>query len=255
LYPKKALNASLREEPAFMLRHDGRLPHQLRPVQITTGTVPYAEGSALIEMGHTRVLCAASVEEGVPSWMRGQNRGWVTGEYAMLPRATHTRSRRERNGPSGRSQEIQRLIGRSLRAAVNLELLANYTITVDCDVLQADGGTRTAAITGGFVALALAISYLHSAGSLAAHPLHYAVAAVSVGVVAGVPVLDLDYQEDSQAHLDCNIVQTAEGGFVEIQGTAEGAPASRAQLDELIDLASQGISELLLLQQAALQSA
>jgi ribonuclease PH len=217
-----------------------------------TNAAPYAEGSALIEIGNTHVLCAASVEEHIPGWLRGQGRGWITGEYALLPRSTLTRTRRERNGASGRTQEIQRLIGRSLRAAVDLTLLGEHSITIDCDVLRADGGTRTAAITGGYVALALAIARLVSEGQIETNPLRCAVAAVSVGVVQGVCVLDLDYHEDSQADVDCNVVQTDSGGMIEVQSTAEGTPGDRAQLNTLLDLAEQGIAQLLTLQKAAL---
>lgn len=238
-----------------MPRHDGRLPHQLRPVRILPGAAPYAEGSALIEVGQTRVLCAASVEHGVPPWLRGQGQGWVTGEYALLPRATLTRTRRERTGPSGRTQEIQRLIGRALRAALDLTRLGELTITVDCDVLQADGGTRTAAITGGYVALVLALNQLRTEGTLTDDPRRYAVAAVSVGMRSGELLLDLDYQEDSTADIDCNIVQTNAGDFIEVQGTAEGLPCNRAQLDALLDLGTQGITDLLALQQAVLGAA
>ncbi len=235
-----------------MPRNDGRQPDQLRPLQIIPGTATFAEGSALITMGGTHVLCTASVEAGVPPWLRGQGRGWVTAEYALLPRATQTRTRRERNGASGRTQEIQRLIGRSLRAAVELEALGDYTITVDCDVLQADGGTRTAAITGGYVALALAIRRMRNDGLLSTDPLRCAIAAISAGVVGGAVLLDLDYSEDHIADVDCNIVQTSLGTLVEVQSTAEGTPLHRAQLDELLDLAGQGISTLLAVQQEAL---
>lgn len=235
-----------------MPRHDGRLPDQLRPVRITPGAVPYAEGSALIEIGATRVLCAASFDPGVPAWLRGQGRGWVTGEYALLPRSTHTRTRRERNGPGGRTQEIQRLIGRALRAGINLEALNDSTIVVDCDVLQADGGTRTAAITGGYVALALALARLRADGILTTNPLHCAIAAVSVGFVDGTAMLDLDYSEDSIAEVDCNVVQTDSGGFVEIQSTAEGTPIQRDQFSTLLNLAERGIIELLEAQRVAL---
>jgi ribonuclease PH len=203
-------------------------------------------------MGNTRVLCAASVESGVPAWLRGQERGWITAEYALLPRSTHTRTRRERGSISGRTQEIQRLIGRSLRAAVDLTLLGDYTITIDCDVLQADGGTRTAAITGGYVALVQALLALRAAGELPDDPLRHAVAAVSVGIVAQEVLLDLEYSEDSQADIDCNVVQTASGTLIEVQSTAEGAPATRAQFDTMLDLASQGIRELLAAQAAVL---
>jgi ribonuclease PH len=238
-----------------MLRHDGRMSDQLRPVTIEPGIVPYAEGSALIAMGNTRVLCAASVEASVPPWLRGQQRGWVTGEYALMPRSTLTRTRRERQGPGGRTQEIQRLIGRSLRAAVDLELLGEHTITIDCDVIQADGGTRTASITGGYVALALALAHLRATERLTTDPLRHPVAAISVGIVAGTPLLDLDYSEDSRADVDCNIVQLATGAFVEIQGTAEGTPASRSQFNTCIDLAEQGIAELFTHQQKAISQA
>lgn len=234
-------------------RHDGRQPDQLRPVRIVAGVATYAEGSALIEMGNTQVLCTASIEPQVPGWLRGQGRGWVTGEYALLPRATQSRTRRERNGPGGRTQEIQRLIGRSLRAAVDLELLGEQMIIVDCDVLQADGGTRTAAITGGYVALVQALAHLRAAGELAADPLRFAVAAVSVGIVAGRALLDLDYIEDSNADMDCNVVQTSTGGVVEVQATAEGMVASRVQFNALLDLAAGGLRELFTVQQAALQ--
>jgi ribonuclease PH len=238
-----------------MPRLDNRQTHQLRPVRIVPGIAPYAEGSALIEMGNTHVLCTASVETSVPSWLRGQGRGWVTGEYALLPRSTHTRTRRERNGPGGRTQEIQRLIGRALRATVDLTLLSDHTITVDCDVLRADGGTRTASITGGFVALALALARLQAEGTIAGAPLRGAVAAVSVGIVNGELLLDLDYLEDSQADVDSNVVQTDTGAFVEVQSTAEGTPLHREQMIALIDLASQGISQLLAAQRAAIASA
>lgn len=238
-----------------MPRAHDRAANELRPLRITPHAAPYAEGSALIEMGHTRVLCAASVETGVPSWMRGQRRGWVTAEYALLPRATHTRNRRERTGPGGRTQEIQRLIGRALRVAVDLAALGDYTITVDCDVLQADGGTRTAAITGGYVALALALRHLQHKQQFASNPLRCAVAAISAGIVAGVPLLDLDYSEDSHADVDCNVVQTNSGAFVEVQSTAEGAPLERAQLDTLLDLTGAGIATLIAAQQTALDAA
>jgi ribonuclease PH len=235
-----------------MSRADGRRPDELRPLQITLGAAPYAEGSALISCGNTRVLCAASVEESVPGWLRGQGRGWVTAEYALLPRATHSRNRRERNGAGGRTKEIERLIGRSLRAAVDLPSIGERLITVDCDVLQADGGTRTAAITGGYVALAQACAGLVAQGRLARSPMRRGVAAVSVGVVGGELLLDLDYGEDSGADMDCNIVMTDGGAFVELQGTAEGEPLPRARLDALIELAANGIRQLLEAQRAAL---
>lgn len=235
-----------------MPRRDGRLPHQLRTVRIIPHAVAYAEGSALIELGNTRVLCAASVEPGVPQWLRGQGQGWITGEYALLPRATQTRNRRERNGPGGRTQEIQRLIGRALRTAVDPTLLNETTITIDCDVLQADGGTRTAAITGGYVALALALAKMRREGLLLEDPLRYSIAAISVGVIGEELLLDLDYSEDSIADMDCNIVQTHTGAFVEVQGTAEGKPLDRSRFHDLLELANQGIAELFAYQQKAL---
>ncbi|HEX9441086.1 MAG TPA: ribonuclease PH [Roseiflexaceae bacterium] len=238
-----------------MSRNDGRAPDQLRPLRITLDPFGYAEGAALIEIGGTRVLCAASVEEGVPPWLRGQGQGWVTGEYALLPRSTTTRTRRERNGPGGRTQEIQRLIGRSLRAAVDMKRLGERTITVDCDVLQADGGTRTAAITGGYVALALALDRLVGRGKLEASPLQEAVAAVSAGYVGGVALLDLNYNEDSGAELDCNVVQTGTGGIVEIQCTAESRAITRAELDALLNLVAGGIEALLAAQREVLARA
>jgi ribonuclease PH len=238
-----------------MPRKDGRSPTDLRPLKITLDPFGFAEGAALIEMGGTRVLCAASVEEGVPSWLRGRQQGWVTGEYALLPRSTTTRTRRERNGASGRTQEIQRLIGRALRAAVDMRLLGERTVTVDCDVLQADGGTRTASITGGYVALALALHRLIERGAIAQSPLTAAVAALSAGYVGGVALLDLDYSEDSGAELDCNVVQTGAGGIVEVQCTAEGRAVSRRELDQLLDMMSDGIQFLLAAQREVLASA
>lgn len=234
------------------MRIDGRSPNQLRPISIEIGAAPYAEGSALIAYGKTRVLCTATVEDGVPAWMRGQQSGWVTAEYAMLPRATLQRTRRERNGPSGRTQEIQRLIGRSLRAAIDLDALGERTITIDCDVLQADGGTRTAAISGGYVALALAVEYLVRSGVLEARPTLTPVAAVSVGVLQGVLLLDLCYEEDSQADLDCNVVMNSAGGYIEVQATAERSAVTRGQLNALLDLAGRGIQQILDAQAAAL---
>ncbi len=235
-----------------MERSNGRQEDELRPIEIVPGAAPYAEGSAMIVCGNTRVLCAASVEEHVPGWLRGQGRGWVTAEYALLPRATHTRTRRERDGAGGRTQEIQRLIGRSLRAAVDLRALGERVITVDCDVLQADGGTRTAAITGGYVALALACARLVEQGKLERSPLVRAVAAVSAGIVGERMLLDLDYNEDSAADMDCNVVLTGEGAIVEVQGTAEGEPVPRERLDALLDLATTGVRRLLELQRQAL---
>ena len=215
----------------------------------------HAEGAVLVEFGDTQVLCTASIEDSVPQFLRGRAQGWITAEYGMLPRATHTRTAREaaRGRQSGRTQEIQRLIGRALRAVADLRALGERTITLDCDVLQADGGTRTAAITGGFVALSQACERLHERGLIAASPLHGQVAAVSVGIVGGVAVLDLDYEEDSQAETDMNVVMNNGGAFVEIQGTAEGHAFRRHELDKLLDLAAAGISELFVLQSRALK--
>ncbi len=230
-------------------RPDGRRPDELRPVSIEVGTVIHAEGSALIRMGRTVVLCNATVQEDVPPWLRGQGKGWVTAEYALLPRSTHVRTPRERSGPRGRTQEIQRLIGRALRASVDLEALGERQIIIDTDVIQADGGTRTAAITGGYVALVLALRKLVEAGEVSARVFRPAVAAVSVGVVEGTPLLDLCYEEDVRAQVDMNVVMNAVGHFVEIQGTAEGMTFPRETLDKLLDLAWKGIRELLQIQQ------
>jgi len=240
-----------------MPRIDGRTPAQLRPVRIATGYLPWAEGSALIELGETQVLCAASVEARQPNFLRGTGSGWVTAEYGMLPRSTKERTQREAQAgrPSGRTQEIQRLIGRALRAVTNLDIIGERTITIDCDVLKADGGTRTAAITGAYVALHLAFQRLVDQGSLSSIPLPSAVAATSIGIVEGVPLLDLCYEEDVRAEVDFNVVMTGDGKLVEVQGTAEHAPFSRAQMDELIDMASAGIRELLTMQQEALAKA
>lgn len=235
-------------------RHDGRRPDQGRPVSIEIDVAPYAEGSCLIATGETRVLCTASVVEGVPAWRERSGAGWVTAEYAMLPRATHTRTSRERNGPKGRTQEIQRLIGRSLRSVTALHEMGQHTITVDCDVLQADGGTRTAAITGACVALELAFRWMLGEGLVERGPMRERVAAVSVGIVGGSPCLDLDYREDSSAQVDMNLVATESGGLVEVQGTAEGDPFPRAQLDTLMDLGMAGIDSLLAAQARALGS-
>jgi ribonuclease PH len=237
-------------------RPDGRAPGALRPVRITRHWLDHAEGSALVEFGATRVLCAASVTQGVPRWRRGSGLGWVTAEYAMLPRATHTRSDREsvKGRIGGRTHEISRLIGRSLRAAIDLAALGENTVAIDCDVLQADGGTRTSAITGAYVALADAVGWLHDRGSLAGpEPLPTSVAAVSVGIVEGEPRLDLCYDEDVVAGTDMNVVCTGEGAFVEVQGTAEGAAFDRQTLDRLLDLAVAGCAELTLVQQQALR--
>ncbi|WP_341676821.1 ribonuclease PH [Niveibacterium sp. SC-1] len=235
-------------------RPSGRAPAQLRPVRITRGFTRHAEGSVLVEFGDTRVLCNASVEENVPPFLKGKGQGWVTAEYGMLPRATHTRSAREaaKGKQTGRTQEIQRLIGRSLRAVVDLEKLGERQVTLDCDVLQADGGTRTAAITGACVALYDALAKLVAAGKLAEHPMRELVAAISVGIHEGVPLLDLDYAEDSACDTDMNVVVTATGGIVEIQGTAEGATFSRAELETLLTLAEHGIAGLVAAQKQAL---
>ncbi|MCD6674457.1 MAG: ribonuclease PH [Burkholderiaceae bacterium] len=238
------------------MRPSGRAPDALRPVRLERGFTRHAEGSVLVAFGDTRVLCTASVESRVPPFLRGAGSGWLTAEYGMLPRSTHTRSEREaaRGRQSGRTQEIQRLIGRSLRAIFDLERLGERTITLDCDVLQADGGTRTAAITGAFVAAHDAVALLLERGELEASPVRDFVAAVSVGLYEGTPVLDLDYAEDSSCDTDLNVVMTGAGGFVEVQGTAEGEAFTRAQMDTLLDLASGGIARLIELQRKALAS-
>jgi ribonuclease PH len=238
-------------------RTGGRAADQLRPVRITRGYTIHAEGSVLIEFGNTRVLCTASVEEKVPPHKRGSGEGWVTAEYGMLPRATHTRSDREaaKGKQSGRTQEIQRLIGRSMRAVFNLKALGERTIQIDCDVLQADGGTRTAAITGAFVAAQDAVGRLIAERKLISSPITGPVAAVSVGIVQGTPLLDLEYTEDVSCDTDMNVVMTGAGHFVEVQGTAEGAAFTRAEMNELLRLAEKGIGELIVLQQKALSSA
>ena len=235
-------------------RSTGRLADALRPVVLQRGYTRHAEGSVLVAFGDTRVLCTASVEEKVPPHKRGSGTGWVTAEYGMLPRATHTRSDREaaRGKQSGRTQEIQRLIGRSLRSVFDLAALGERSILIDCDVLQADGGTRTAAITGAFVAAHDAVTGLIAAGKLKASPIRDFVAAVSVGVVQGTPLLDLEYTEDSSCDTDMNVVMTGSGGFVEVQGTAEGVPFSRSEMDALLALADKGIRELVAAQRAAL---
>jgi ribonuclease PH len=237
-----------------MVRSFDRGPADLRPVRFQRRYTRHAEGSVLVEIGYTRVLCTASVEEKVPPFLKGKGQGWVTAEYGMLPRATHTRGAREAAAgkQSGRTQEIQRLIGRSLRAVTDLAKLGERQVTVDCDVLQADGGTRCASITGALVALADAFGWLREQGLVAADPLRDFVAAVSVGVVAGEAVLDLDYAEDSACDTDMNVVMTGAGRFVEVQGTAEREPFSRDQLSRLIDLSSKGISQLISLQRSAL---
>ncbi|HKK02481.1 MAG TPA: ribonuclease PH [Gammaproteobacteria bacterium] len=236
------------------MRPSGRNPDELRAVRFERGYQRYAEGSVLVEFGATRVLCSASVEERVPHFLKGKGQGWVTAEYGMLPRATHTRNQREaaRGRQGGRTLEIQRLIGRSLRAVLDLKALGERTITVDCDVLQADGGTRTAAITGAYVALSDALRQLRRKG-LRVDPLHGQVAAVSVGIYRGTPVLDLDYAEDSEAETDMNVVMNDAGAFVEVQGTAEGHAFHRAELERLLDLAAGGVQALVALQREALQ--
>ena len=235
-------------------RSGGRAADQLRPVRLTRGFTVHAEGSVLVEFGATRVLCTASVEEKVPPHKRGSGEGWVTAEYGMLPRATHTRGDREavRGKQSGRTQEIQRLIGRSLRSVFDLKLLGERTIQLDCDVLQADGGTRTAAITGAFVAAQDAVSFLMAQGKLTASPIVACVAAISVGIVQGTPLLDLEYVEDAACDTDMNVVMTGAGHFVEVQGTAEGAAFSRREMDALLTLAEKGITELMALQRQVL---
>ncbi|HKO87861.1 MAG TPA: ribonuclease PH [Burkholderiales bacterium] len=237
-----------------MTRPSGRAPDQLRAVHITRSYTKHAEGSVLIEFGDTKVLCTASIEERVPGFLRDKNQGWLTAEYGMLPRSTNTRMDREaaRGKQSGRTQEIQRLIGRSLRAVFDLTALGPRTLQIDCDVIQADGGTRTASITGAFVAAHDAVGALMKAGLISQSPVRDFVAAVSVGIHAGLPVLDLDYAEDSACDTDMNVVMTGRGGFVEVQGTAEGAPFTRKELDTLMRLAEDGISQLIAAQKSAL---
>lgn len=240
---------------AQILRPSGRAADEMRLVELETGVSRYAEGSCLAKFGHTHVLCTASWSDSVPGWMRGSGRGWVTGEYGMLPRATHTRGGREaaRGKQSGRTQEIQRLIGRSLRSVVNLDALGENQITIDCDVIQADGGTRTAAITGGFVAMSLAMRYLREEGVIAADPVQKQAAAISVGLFQDTPVLDLDYPEDSGGEGDVNVVMSSDGGFIEVQGTGEERPMTRAELAALLELAEKGCTELFEAQRAALE--
>ncbi len=237
-----------------MQRPSGRTPDQLRDISITRNFTRHAEGSVLVCFGDTRVICTASVEEGVPRFLRGTGQGWVTAEYGMLPRSTGTRMGREaaRGKQGGRTVEIQRLIGRSLRAGLDLKKLGENTVTIDCDVIQADGGTRTAAITGAFVALVDALNFLQRQKRLVSDPLLQMIASVSVGVYRGEPVLDLDYAEDSAADTDMNLIMGEDGGFIEVQGTAEGAPFSRAELDSLLDLGAAGINRLIELQKEAL---
>jgi len=236
------------------IRPSQRATNQLRTVEIIRHYTKHAEGSVLVKFGDTHVLCTASVEERVPGFLKGKNQGWVTAEYGMLPRSTGSRMDREaaKGKQSGRTQEIQRLIGRSLRAVIDLEKLGERSVHIDCDVIQADGGTRTASITGAFVALTDAISTLLASGKITENPLKQAVAAISVGVYKGAPVLDLDYIEDSDCDTDMNVVMTADGGFVEIQGTAEGEPFARETMNAMLDLAASGIGELLVMQQTAL---
>ena len=236
------------------MRPSGRAPHQMREIRITRNYTKHAEGSVMVEFGDTRVLCTASVEERVPGFLRGKGEGWVTAEYGMLPRSTGSRMRREASSgkQSGRTQEIQRLIGRSLRAAVDRQALGEHTITIDCDVIQADGGTRTASITGAYVALADAINWLLAQKRISKNPLHGYIASVSVGIYAGTPVLDLDYAEDSSAETDINVVMNDGEAFIEIQGTAEGHAFTPAELSAMLELAQQGIRDLIAHQQEAL---
>jgi ribonuclease PH len=238
-----------------MIRSDGRRPTDLRPVTITPNYLENAEGSVMIDMGGTRVLCAVSIEDRVPRFAIGTGSGWITAEYGMLPRSTHTRTPRERSAGSGRTAEIQRLIGRSLRSVARLDLLGERTFTVDCDVIKADGGTRTASITGAYVALAIALQGLVEKKSLRSVPLRCAVAAISAGIVDGTPMLDLPYEEDSRAALDFNLVMTEEGEFVEVQGTGESHPFTRQEMNEILDLGESGIRQLFELQKEALAAA
>jgi ribonuclease PH len=239
------------------MRKDGRTPGQMRPVRMTTGFISQAEGSVLIEVGGTRVICTASIEETVPTFMRGQGKGWITSEYSMIPRATNTRTPRESSTgkKSGRTQEIQRLIGRSLRTSIDLNKLGERTLWLDCDVIEADGGTRTASITGAFVAMCLAVDRIQKTGALKQNPVRSFVAAVSVGIVGGVPMIDLNYPEDSSADVDLNLVMTDKQEFIEIQGTAERNPFSPATLNELLELGRIGIQELIAVQRETLNGA
>jgi ribonuclease PH len=249
------VSTEARPRKEVTVRNDGRSADQLRPIKLTPDFIPTAEGSVLIEVGQTRVVATATVEDGVPSFLRGSGKGWVTSEYGMLPRATEQRTPREasRGRPSGRTLEIQRMIGRSLRAVTDRKALGERTLWVDCDVIQADGGTRTASITGGFVALALALERLVAAGILPAVPLRDSVAATSVGVVDGAVLLDLNYEEDSRAEVDMNVVMTGTGRFIEIQATAEGRPFTGEEMERLIGLATAGVRQLVEQQQALLQ--
>jgi len=235
-----------------MPRHDGRAPDQLRPITVTRDYLLHPEGSVLVEFGATKVICTATVEDKVPQFLKGQQLGWVTAEYGMLPRSTNTRMNRENRGPSGRSQEIQRLVGRALRAVTDRSKLGERTVWIDCDVIQADGGTRTAAITGGWIALADAVGRIPGVNLKAV--LRDCVAAISVGIVGGLPLLDLNYPEDSTAEVDMNVVMTGGGEFVEVQGTAEQVPFGRGRLDELLGLAERGIRQLVAVQRKALDA-
>ena len=248
-------HSDLRQETVPMMRPSGRTPEQTRDIRITRHYTRHAEGSVLVEFGDTRVLCTATVETGIPRFLKGTGQGWITAEYGMLPRSTGQRMGREaaRGKQGGRTVEIQRLIGRSLRAAVDLKALGEHSITVDCDVIQADGGTRTASITGGCVALVDALNHMVKAKMIPRNPLLQMVAAISVGVYEGAPVLDLDYPEDSAAETDMNVVMTDKGGFIEVQGTAEGAPFERDHLDAMLALAGRGIDHLFSIQKAALE--
>ncbi|MCD2449292.1 ribonuclease PH [Methylicorpusculum oleiharenae] len=238
------------------MRPSGRNPDQLREIKFTCGFTRHAEGSVLVEFGDTRVLCTASVDKFVPRFIKGKGEGWITAEYGMLPRSTHERMGREasRGKQGGRTMEIQRLIGRSLRAAIDLKALGEHTITIDCDVLQADGGTRTASITGGFVALSLAINQMMAKKLIKSNPIHGQIASVSVGIYQGVPVLDLDYAEDSQAETDMNVVMNDAAAFIEVQGTAEGHAFRKDEMDAMLELANMGINRLLEKQRAAIES-
>lgn len=245
-------NKSMNDHP--FCRFDDRRYDQCRPISFTPNFVAYPEGSVLITWGETRVLCNLTIQEGVPGWLAGKGRGWMTAEYALLPRSTHTRTPRETQGFKGRTQEIRRLIGRALRMAVDLDKIGERTLLLDCDVLQADGGTRVAAVTGGYVATALALNHLIQSGEITHKALRPPIAAVSVGIVQGQPMLDLDYAEDSQAEVDLNVVMTADDRFIEIQGTAEKEPFSSMALDQMLALAKKGIDEIFLIQKKALQS-
>lgn len=237
-----------------LTRFDGRSPDQLRPIQFTPGFVDYPEGSVLVAWGNTRVLCNLTIQPGVPHWMKGSDKGWMTAEYALLPRSTQTRTSRETNGLKGRTQEIRRLIGRSLRMAVDLSLIGERTLLLDCDVIQADGGTRVASITGGYIALALGLMPLIKSGDIPADVLLPPIGAVSIGIVDGTPLLDLDYSEDSHAEVDLNVVMTADDRFIEIQGTAENQPFSQKALDEILTLAKKGIKKIVTLQQECIHN-